>query len=137
MADIKNNHPSVLGRDKPISYSWTDEYAKSNGWDDWEKGKKVPDVVVRGPEPKSVRGPEPTFPVGRGPPRTKKLKRLDTALQKKSRYCQKEMENEHIKNGSDFVRWMSKKFDPKNEKHILLAQEMTSCLWLSHHLTPD
>lgn len=96
--------------------SWADEYAKSYGWNDSEK------TIPEGPVSKPIYA--------------RKLKRFDTSLQKKYRLCQKEMEKEHIQNGPDFVRWMSKKFDPQNEHHILLAQEIASCLWLRYHLAP-
>ncbi len=92
---------------------WIDEYSKSVGWENWEK---------------------PILPLA-GTNTNTKFKKMDTSLQKKLKFCKREMEQNHIKNGADFVKWMSKKFDPNNEKHRVLAQEMASCLWVSQNIS--
>ena len=97
-----------------MNTSWSDEYAKSNGW---HTNRKLPNR-----------------PGNRDHHPNKISKQVSTSLQIKYKVCQKEMAKQKITSGVEFMHWMSQNFDPKNETHVFLAQEIGSCLWLRSNL---
>ena len=85
------------------------DYAHSNGWD---KDVRIPGYEER----KRIVPINP--------------KKIDTTLRRNSRRCHETMQKYQINTRLDFVKWMSKTFDPENNHHVMLAPEMASCLFM-------